>query len=96
MDLAEGHVAAVDCVQSFKGWEAINLGTGRGASVLEVISLYRQVSGKEIAYQIQGRRSGDIASCYGTVNRAKNLLNWVAEKSILEMCSSSYKYSKLD
>ena len=92
MDLAAGHLAALDHVNSHAGWIAINLGTGFGVSVMEMISGYQKVIDKKVSFSVVGRRQGDIASCYAKVDRAKNLLNWVAKKNLLDMCSSSWKW----
>ncbi|MBT8588795.1 UDP-glucose 4-epimerase GalE [Polynucleobacter paneuropaeus] len=74
MDLAEGHLAALTYTQNHQGWDVFNLGTGHGVSVLEMVSSYQQASGKEIAYQVKGRRIGDIASCYAGVQKSQALL----------------------
>ena len=95
MDLAEGHLAALAHVQNHQGWDVFNLGTGRGTSVLEMISSYHQASGKEIAYQIKGRRKGDIASCYTKVEKSQDLLNWHAKYALDQMCQSSWLWQNM-
>lgn len=90
MDLAEGHLAALTYVNSNKGWDAINLGTGVGTSVLEMASSYQQVSGKEIAIEIKDRRKGDIEICYTKVDKSEKLLGWQATYDIKQMCASSW------
>ncbi|QWD81924.1 UDP-glucose 4-epimerase GalE [Polynucleobacter sp. MWH-S4W17] len=90
MDLADGHLAALAYVRNHKGWVAVNIGTGHGASVLDIISTYEFVSGQEIIFQIEGRRNGDIASCYAKVDKARNLLGWQAKYNLEKMCSSSW------
>lgn len=88
MDLAEGHVAALNFVASHPGWDAINLGTGHGVSVLEILSEYERASGITIPYSIEKRRPGDIAACFAKVDKAKEILHWEAKRSIQEVCSS--------
>ena len=88
MDLASGHVKALiyQKTKNPQGFQAINLGSGRGYSVLEVIKAYELASGKNIPYNIVERRPGDIDLMYADANLAKTLLNWVAEKDINDMC----------
>jgi len=88
MDLAEGHVAALNFIANYPGWDAINLGTGHGVSVLEILSEYEQASGITIPYSIEKRRAGDIAACFAKVDKAKEILKWQAKRSIQDMCSS--------
>jgi UDP-glucose 4-epimerase len=94
MDLAEGHLAALDFIASHAGWVAINLGTGQGVSVLEMVNEYERASGKSIPYSIEKRRSGDIASCFAKVDKAKNMLHWQAKRNIKDMCSSEGLWQK--
>ncbi len=89
MDLAEGHLAALDFVANHQGWNVFNLGTGHGISVLEMISSYQKVIDKKVPFNVVGRRPGDISSCYAKVDRAKNILNWIATRNLADMCSSS-------
>jgi UDP-glucose 4-epimerase len=74
------------------GFETFNLGTGIGFSVLQVIDTYEKVCGKKIPYKILGRRPGDIASCYAAADKAKQILQWNAKRSLFEMCSSSWAF----
>jgi len=90
VDLAKGHVAAINHLQ--RGISTYNLGTGIGISVLELISAFSKVTGKEIAYQITVRRSGDIASCYADPTKAKDKLNWHTELSIKKACEDSWRW----
>lgn len=88
MDLASGHVKAL-IYQKTKnplGFQAINLGSGKGYSVLEVINAFEKASGKKIPYKLVERRPGDIASSYADASLAKKLLDWVTEKDINDMC----------
>ena len=72
--------------------KAINLGTGRGTSVLEIVHAFEKACGHEIPYQIVGRRAGDIATCYADASKAKELLGWEATRGIEEMCRSSWNF----
>lgn len=92
MDLAEGHLAALDYLNSHSGLTVINLGTGIGYSVFEMIKAFEKASGRQIAYQIQGRRPGDIASCYAKAERALVELNWKAKRNLDDMCQSAWAW----
>ena len=94
MDLAEGHLAAFDHAKNHQGWDVINLGTGQGTSVLEIISSYKKTSGKKIAYQIKGRRTGDIASCYTQVEKSQGVLGWHSKRRLEQMCESSWLWQQ--
>lgn len=94
MDLAEGHLAALNYVQAHSGWAAINLGTGYGYSVLEVLREYEKVVGSKIPFNVVSRRSGDIAACFAKADHAYELLHWRANRGLFEMCESSWKYQK--
>jgi UDP-glucose 4-epimerase len=96
VDLAKGHLAALDYAFSHKGTEAFNLGTGNGYSVLEVIEAYRKASGAEIPYVIDPRRPGDVAQNFANPSRANELLAWKAERDLSNMCATSYKWQKLN
>lgn len=92
VDLAQGHLKALEKVMSTTGAEPYNLGTGRGYSVLEVVKAFEKASGKSIPYSIVDRRAGDIAECYANPEKAKNELGWSAKKGIQEMCADSWKW----
>lgn len=92
MDLAEGHLAALAHLNGLRDWAAINLGTGRGYSVLEMIKAFELASGASIPYEFVMRRTGDIASCYASVEKAKSELGWTAIRGLDDMCASSYKW----
>ena len=94
VDLAKGHVAAVDYVNRHAGWEAINLGTGCGTSVLELVHAFEKVNGVPVPHRIAPRRSGDLAFCYANVEKAARLLNWRAEKSVEDMCRDSWRWQQ--
>lgn len=92
MDLAEAHIAALEYLQNKVGWHAFNLGTGRGFSVLEVVSAFEAASGLQVAHKFTARRSGDVASCYASPAKAKKLLSWSASRGLQEMCDSAWKF----
>ena len=94
VDLAKGHVAAINYVNQHKGWEAINLGTGRGTSVLELVNTFEKVNGVPVPHRIAPRRSGDLAFCYANVDKAARLLHWHAEKSVEDMCRDSWRWQE--
>lgn len=90
MDLAIGHVKAIiyQKTHNLRGFKAINLGTGKGYSVLEVIHAFEKASGKKISYKIVERRPGDIAISYADASIANKELNWVATKNMDDMCKT--------
>ncbi len=90
VDLAEGHLAALIYLMQMQGLEVFNLGTGHGSSVLEMIQSYEKASGKKIPYRVVSRRAGDIASCYASVDKAREVLGWSADRSLLDICKSSW------
>lgn len=90
VDLAKGHVSALQHISP--GVATYNLGTGKGVSVLELISAFGKAAGKEIPYQILPRREGDIASCYATSEKAKKEFGWFAKKTIEEACIDSWRW----
>ena len=92
MDLAEGHLAALDFLGHRTGWHAINLGTGQGHSVLEMVKTFAAASGKPIPYMIAPRRPGDIATCYAKAGKAEKLLGWRAKRSLEDMCVSTWNF----
>ena len=93
VDLAEGHISAVRYAMDHKGVEKINLGTGNGYSVLEVLHAYEKACGKNLAYRIMPRRAGDIAECYADTAKAEQMLGWKAKYGIDDMCSSSWNFT---
>lgn len=94
VDLANGHLKALEKVTSSTGVEAYNLGTGTGYSVLEIVAAFEKAAGVEIPYKIVDRRPGDIAVCYADPAKAKNELGWTAERGIEDMCRDSWKWQK--
>jgi len=94
VDLAGGHLKALDYAVTHKGVEAVNLGTSRGTSVLELVSAFEKASGKKVNYRIAPRREGDIASCYADTAKAAKLLGWEAKYTIDDMCRDGWNYMK--
>ena len=94
VDLARGHVCAIKYAAENKGADVINLGTGKGYSVLEMVKTFSEVSGANIPYEINARRAGDIAECYADPTKAKEKLGWVAEKNLRDMCRDSWRWQK--
>lgn len=94
VDLARGHVCAIKYAAENKGADVINLGTGKGYSVLEMVKTFSEVSGVNIPYEINARRAGDIAECYADPTKAKEKLGWVAEKNLRDMCRDSWRWQK--
>jgi len=91
--LAKGHIGAVDYALHHKGTEHINLGTGKGYSVLDVLHAYEKACGKTLPYKILDRRPGDIAECYADPSKAKKLLGWEAQYGIDDMCRDSWNFT---
>jgi UDP-glucose 4-epimerase len=93
VDLAIGHVKAIDKMSKEKGGVLIyNLGTGNGYSVLDMVKSFEKACGKKISYTIKPRRPGDIATCYADSSKAKNELGWVAERDLAQMCEDSWRW----
>ena len=93
VDLAQGHLKALDKARSFNGVEAYNLGTGKGYSVLEVVKAFENATGVKVKYKIVDRRPGDIDEYYADPSKAKNDLGWEAKKGIEEMCKDSWRFT---
>lgn len=94
LDLAQGHLSALNYLSENDGWQAINLGTGHGHSVLALLSTYKKVSERDIPYIMVNRRSGDVACSYGAVDQAKKILDWSAKRNLNNMCESSWNWEK--
>ena len=92
VDLALGHVKALDKLADAPGAVAYNLGTGRGYSVLEMITAFEQASGKTVPYQLVDRRPGDVASCFADPDMASTELNWRAERGVDQMAADSWRW----
>ena len=92
VDLAQGHVKAIEKIKENKGVLVYNLGTGKGYSVLDVVHAFEKACGKKINYEIKARRPGDIATCYADPAKAKAELGWEAKYGIDEMCADSWRW----
>ena len=91
-DLANGHLKALEKLDSIRGAEAYNLGTGKGSSVLEVVAAFEKASGRKVNYKIAPRRPGDIAECYADASKAKRELGWEAKLGLDDMCRDSWHF----
>lgn len=94
VDLARGHVKAIEKIRQNPGIEIYNLGTGRGYSVLDIVKNFEEASGVKIPYVIKPRRAGDIATCYSDASKAERELGWKAQYGIKEMCEDSWRWQK--
>ena len=95
-DLAQGHVAAVQRLLDQPGSLTVNLGTGRGYSVLEVISAFSVASGRAVPYELVPRRPGDVAACYADPTLARELLGWSARHDLAHMCEDSWRWQAMN
>ena len=96
VDLARGHLAALEKLTTSSDVLTVNLGTGRGYSVLEMVEAFRKASGKEIPYRIVSRRPGDVAACYADPGLAARLLGWRAERGLDEMCRDVWRWQSMN
>ena len=94
VDLAKGHVAAVEYASANHGCEVFNLGTGTGYSVLDIVNTFMEVNGVNVPYEIVARRPGDIATCYADPAKSREVLHWTAEKTLADMCRDSWNWQK--
>jgi UDP-glucose 4-epimerase len=94
VDLAQGHLKALDALAARGEGFVVNLGTGRGYSVLEVVKAFEQASGRPVPYEIVARRPGDVAECYASPTRAKILLDWEAQFDIERMCRDHWRWQE--
>lgn len=94
VDLAKGHVLAVDKIDELDGVNIFNLATGNGYSVLDVVHAFEKASGKEIPYQIEARREGDIDKSFADASKAKKVLGWEAENGIDQMCIDTWRWQE--
>ena len=92
VDLAVGHVKALERLLAHPGSFTVNLGTGRGYSVLELVRAYERASGRPVAYDVVARRPGDVDSCYADPARARELLGWTAERGLDAICEDSWRW----
>lgn len=91
-DLAEGHVAALEAIDRIEGCEAVNLGTGTGSSVLDVIQAARKATGRDVPYEIGPRRPGDVAATWAEASLAESLLGWQARRTLDDMCADHWRW----
>ncbi len=94
VDLALGHIKAIEKAREIKGIKIYNLGTGKGYSVLDIVKAFEKANNIKIKYEIVARRPGDIATCYADPSKAKRELNWEATKDLEQMCKDSWRYTK--
>ncbi|MCK5780500.1 MAG: UDP-glucose 4-epimerase GalE, partial [Psychrilyobacter sp.] len=92
VDLAKGHIKALEKFENETGVEAFNLGTGDGVSVLDLVNTFKIINDVEIPYELVNRRAGDVATCYANSEKALKELNWKTEKSLEDMCRDSWKW----
>ena len=96
MDLAEGHVAALDWLGREGGMLTVNLGTGQGYSVLDMVRAFEQASARPVLYEIVARRPGDIAACWADPSLARRLLGWEAKRGIEAMCTDAWRWQTMN
>jgi UDP-glucose 4-epimerase len=94
MDLADGHVKALNMMQDQPGHHVYNLGTGRGYTVLEVIEAFKKATGCSIPYELTDRRQGDAAEIYADASKAEEELGWTAEKTLEDMCRDAWRWER--
>lgn len=94
VDLAQGHVRALQFGQRRAGFVPINLGTGRGTSVLELVHAFERACGRPVPYSVVGRRTGDVAACWADAGRARQLLNWTADRTVEQMCADGWRWQQ--
>ncbi len=94
VDLARGHVKAIEALSKIDGVLTVNLGTGQGYSVLEVVHTFERISGRAVPYEIIARRAGDVAECYADSSLAKQLLGWKSEYDLDRMCADTWRWQK--
>ncbi|MGR3179436.1 MAG: UDP-glucose 4-epimerase GalE, partial [Candidatus Anammoxibacter sp.] len=95
VDLAVGHIKALDKLLASPGVVTYNLGTGKGYSVLDMVSAFEKTSGKKIPYEVVNRRPGDVASCYADPSKSGVELGWYAKKGIEEMCEDAWRWQSM-
>lgn len=96
VDLANGHIKALQKTEQGAGLWTVNLGTGVGYSVLDIVKAFGEASGKEISYEILDRRPGDVAACYADPNYAREILGWEARLGLAEMCADSWRWQSMN
>ena len=96
VDLAMGHVAAVNYVAKAAGCEVFNLGTGTGYSVLDMVKAFETANGVPVPYRITDRRPGDIATCYADPSKSREILGWNAERNLEDICRDSWRWQRMN
>jgi UDP-glucose 4-epimerase len=96
VDLARGHLAALKALERQPGLVTVNLGTGQGYSVLNMVRAFEQASGRPVPYRLVDRRPGDVAACYADPTLAAELLGWRAEKGLAEMCADTWRWQLMN
>lgn len=96
VDLAQGHLNALQLMEKQPQSLTVNLGTGQGYSVLQMVDAFEQASGREVPYAVIGRRSGDIASCYADPSLALKLLDWQASRQLEQMCTDAWRWQSMN
>ena len=96
VDLAKAHLKAVEYADRMKGVDCINLGTGNGYSVLQIVDAYEKASGQKVKYKVVDRRTGDVASCYANPEKALRVLGWKAEYGIERMCEDLFRWQSMN
>ncbi|GAB3370666.1 UDP-glucose 4-epimerase GalE [Lysobacter rhizosphaerae] len=96
LDLVEGHLAALRYVENNSHLITVNLGTGKGTSVLGMLRQFELVSGQTVPYVVEGRRPGDVAKCWADVSKARDLLGWSATRSVAEMCADTWRWQQMN
>lgn len=96
VDLATGHLRAIEYTEEHKGVEAVNLGTGQGYSVLELVRAFEMASGRSVPYVVDPRRPGDIAVCYAEPAKAAKLLKWTARRDLATMCTDTWRWQSMN
>ena len=95
MDLAEGQAAVLGSLPQTTGWHAINLGSGKGSSVSEMIQAFEKASARRrVPYKIVSRRTGDVAASYADIQKAGKILNWRAVRTLEDMCASTWQFQQ--
>jgi UDP-glucose 4-epimerase len=94
VDLARGHVASINKINDMQGYKIYNLGTGTGYSVLDIVNAFNRVNGNLVKYEIAARRPGDVDECFASPRLAEEELGFKANKTLDEMCKSSYEFTK--
>lgn len=92
MNLAKGQSVALSFLSQTIGWHAINLGTGRGSRVLDMVQAFEKVSGRQVPYKVVARRAGDVPACYAAPKKASERLNWSARRTLEDTCASTWRF----